>query len=112
MPRRTPYTRVVTRERARPRHVVGMGDVVFKGFQCLNPECEEFIFVRKNQLGSDFEIACPKCGAVLRAGDSTKIYEYDVVRSADSQTQRSYWPRFRFAVRASAIQSCGDCQAP
>ena len=28
-----------------------MGDVVFKGFQCLNSECLEFIFVRKGEIG-------------------------------------------------------------
>jgi hypothetical protein len=61
-----------------------MGDVVFKGFQCLNPECEEFIFVRKDQIKSDFEISCPKCGSILRSGDSTRVYDFDVVRRSDA----------------------------
>jgi hypothetical protein len=35
MPRRKPYTKVVKRNQLRANHVRGMGDVVFKGFQCL-----------------------------------------------------------------------------
>ena len=47
MPRRSPYTKVVKTNQIRAAHVSGMGDVVFKGFQCLNSECLEFIFIRK-----------------------------------------------------------------
>ncbi len=43
MPRRTPYTKVVKLTQIRAEHVSGMGDVVFKGFQCLDSECLEFI---------------------------------------------------------------------
>jgi len=42
MPRRKPYTKVVKRNQLRADHIRGMGDVVFKGFQCLNSECREF----------------------------------------------------------------------
>jgi len=76
MPRRKPYTRVVKIQQIRAEHVKGMGDVVFKGFQCLNSECQQFIFVRKDEVGEDFEIACPNCGAVLRSGNETTFYHY------------------------------------
>lgn len=76
MPRRKPYTRVVKRNQLRADHVRGMGDVVFKGFQCLNSECREFIFVRKDEIGMDFEITCPSCGLVLRSDGESKFYEY------------------------------------
>ena len=59
MPRRTPYTKVVKLNQIRAEHVSGMGDVVFKGFQCLDSECLEFIFIRKDEIGDDFEITCP-----------------------------------------------------
>jgi len=52
-----------------------LGDVVFKGFQCLSSECREFIFVRQDEIGDDFEIVCPGCGSVMRSGDETRMEE-------------------------------------
>ena len=51
---------------------------MFKGFQCLNSECEEFIFVRKDSIGEDFEIICPKCGFIMKSGEETQFYEYEL----------------------------------
>ena len=68
--RRKPYTKVVKTNQIRAEHVRGMGDVVFKGFQCLNSECKEFIFIRKNEIGSDFEIVCPSCEIVMLSGSA------------------------------------------
>ena len=48
MARRKTYTHVEKTNQIRAEHVTGMGDVVFKGFQCLSSECREFIFVRKD----------------------------------------------------------------
>ena len=79
MPRRKPYTKVVKTNQIRADHVRGMGDVVFKGFQCLNSECLEFIFVRKSEIGDDFEITCPSCGIIMLSGDETQFYEYKLV---------------------------------
>ena len=86
MPRRKPYTRVVKSEQIRAKHVKGMGDVVFKGFQCLNSECQQFIFIRKSEIGEDFEIACPSCGTILRSGEETKFYDYTLVDLRDNST--------------------------
>ena len=74
--RRKPYTKVVKTNQIRAEHVRRMGDVVFKGFQCLNSECHEFIFIRKNEIGSDFEIVCPSCEIIMLSGDETQFYEY------------------------------------
>ena len=41
MARRKPYTKVVKTNQIRSDHVRGMGDIVFKGFQCLNSACTE-----------------------------------------------------------------------
>ena len=51
MVRRKPYTKVNKTNQIRAEHVRGMGDIVFKGFQCLNSECREFIFIRKDEIG-------------------------------------------------------------
>ncbi len=59
MTRRKPYTKVVKKNRIRADYAKGMGDVTFKGFQCLNSECQEFIFARKDEIGDDFETSHP-----------------------------------------------------
>lgn len=79
MARRKPYTRVKKTNQIRADHVKGMGDVVFKGFQCLNSACRTFIFVPKNELGMDFEIRCPRCGSVMKSGEETQFYDYELV---------------------------------
>lgn len=53
MPRRSPYTKVLKKNQIREAHVKGMGDIVFKGFQCLNPSCKYFMFVKKDELGDE-----------------------------------------------------------
>ena len=86
MVRRTPYTKVVKTNQIRADHVRGMGDIVFKGFQCLNSECQEFIFILKDEIGDDFEIICPSCGMVMLSGDETQFYEYQLVDRRDNST--------------------------
>ena len=55
-----------------------MGDVVFKGFQCLRRECREFLFVRKSDISEFFEITCPACGHVHKYGDESRLYDYEL----------------------------------
>ena len=84
MARRKPYTKVVKTNRIRPEHAKRTGDVLFQGFQCLNSECREFIFVRKGEIGNDFEIICPSCGTVIRSGEETQFFEYELVYTKDN----------------------------
>jgi hypothetical protein len=84
MPRRKPYTKVVKTNQIRADHVKDMGDVVFKGFQCLNSACQEFIFVRKDEIGKDFEITCPSCTVVMRSGDEAQFYDYQLADLRDN----------------------------
>lgn len=56
-----------------------MGDVVFRGFQCLRGDCEEFIAVREDEIGPDFEIVCPACEFVHEAGGETKYFDYRLI---------------------------------
>lgn len=79
MARRKPYTKLEKKGQVRPAHVQGMGDVLFKGLQCLAPECHEFIFVRTDEIGADFRIACPSCGSELVSGGETKFFDYRLV---------------------------------
>lgn len=79
MARRTPYTKVVRINQIRADHVQRMGDVVFKGFQCLNSECREFIFFRKDEISNDFELICPICETAIRSGEETQFYEYELL---------------------------------
>ena len=53
MARRAPYTKVEKEGQERPSHVHGMGDVVFRGFQCLNGGCQEYVVVREDEIGPD-----------------------------------------------------------
>lgn len=83
MARRKPYTKVVKTNQLRAEHVQGMGDVVFKGFNCLNSACKEYIFVRKDQIDEEFSIVCPHCGFVLHSRGETTFYDYELVNTQD-----------------------------
>lgn len=78
MTRRKAYSKVTKENRIRAPHVIGMGDVVFKGFQCLNPECTEYIFVRKDTIHLPFKTQCPKCSYIHESGGETKFYDYSM----------------------------------
>ena len=85
MARRAPYTKVEKDGQQRPPHVRGMGDVVFKGFQCLNGDCQEFIPVREDEIAVDFEIVCPACGFFHEAGGETKFFDYRLVHRQEGR---------------------------
>lgn len=78
MPRRQTYSRVAKTNQIRADHVKRMGDVVFIGFQCLNPECTEFITIREDDITDDFSINCPECGSELYSGGETAFFDYQV----------------------------------
>lgn len=81
MARRKAYTKLEKDGQVRPEHVRGMGDVVFKGFQCLSPDCREFIFVRADEIGADFAIKCPTCDFEHITGGETKFFDYRLIRT-------------------------------
>jgi len=76
MSRRTPYTKVLKENQVREEHVKGMGDVLFKGFQCLRSSCKNFLFVRKDEIHEEFEFECPVCKFSFKSGEETKFYDY------------------------------------
>ena len=65
-----------------------MGDVVFKVFQCLNPDCQEFICIRKDEVSEFFEIPCPRCGMIHKYGDETKFYDYQLMNIEENSVLR------------------------
>ena len=84
MARRKAYTQVEKKDQVRPDHVKGMGDVVFKGFQCLHPDCQEFIFVRKEDISEFFDIPCPSCGHVHKYGEESNFYDYKLLNTDEN----------------------------
>lgn len=76
--RRKPYSKVNKTNQIRADHVKGMGDVVFKVFQCLNPQCRELIQVRKDDIDESFHIPCPMCGFIHESGEETRFYDYSM----------------------------------
>jgi hypothetical protein len=84
MARRTPYTKVERKNFSRPAHVEGQGDVLYRGFQCLNPECTNFIFIKDEGITDDFEIVCDACGFKHTTGETTRVYDYDLRDKRDN----------------------------
>lgn len=80
MARRQSYTQVKRRNFENPPHATGMGDRVFRGFQCLNKTCTNFIFVLESEIDDDFSVDCSACGYKHSAGETIKIYDYDLLR--------------------------------
>ena len=112
MPRRKPYTKVVKTNQIRAAHIRGMGDVVFKGFQCLNSECQEFIFIRKDEIGDDFALTCPSCEVTILSGEETQFYEYKLVDyTDDSVTEEGTFAILHddYIVEAQEYKYCIIC---
>lgn len=82
MARRKTYTKVEKTDQVRADHVKGMGDVAFRGFNCLNADCQYWITVREDEIGDVFEITCPSCGYAHRSGEETTFYSF-VLRDID-----------------------------
>jgi hypothetical protein len=53
-----------------------MGDVAFRGFNCLRAECTNWILVPDEQIGDVFEVVCPACGFNHRSGDEVTSYSF------------------------------------
>lgn len=85
MTRRKAYTKVEKENQIREDHVKGKGDLLYKGFQCLNPECKSMVYVKKDDLIEDFEIQCDTCGFTHKSGEETKFYDYKLTHTVNKQ---------------------------
>lgn len=84
MVRRAAYTKVNRSNFSSPEHVAGMGDKTFRGFQCLNKDCQNFLFIQTETIDPDFEYPCNACGFVHKAGKTTKLYDYELVDNSNN----------------------------
>ncbi len=89
MSRRKAYSKVTKSNQIRADHVKGMGDTVFKGFQCLNPDCTNFIFIKEDDIDESFDIICPKCGYHHTFDGETKFYDYSMDVEKEDGTMES-----------------------
>jgi len=78
MSRRKTYTKVEKKNRVSELHVKGMGDVAFKGFNCLNPKCKEYIFLKLDEFSEEFDFKCEHCDYEYKSGYEEKFYDYDL----------------------------------
>lgn len=78
MVRRAPYSKVEKQNQIKTERVAGNGDVLFRGFECINPECDQFIKVEDEVLNSDYEIVCPKCSYTHTRDGRVKLYDFDL----------------------------------
>lgn len=89
MARRATYTKIKRKNFSNPPHVDGMGDRGFRGFQCLNKECTNFIFCLDADISDDFDIQCSMCGFQHQAGETTTLYEFDLINETDNSVVQS-----------------------
>ena len=102
MTRRSPYSKVNKTNQIRAKHVRGMGDVVFKGFQCLNPACEEFIFIKADDINEDLIAAelsmrdLPDPDLFIRTGGEERISNFLIWQLAYTELYFTnvLWPDF------------------
>lgn len=85
--RRSRYTTVEKNNFIRPPHVEGKGDVLYRGFQCLNARCTNLIIVEDIEITDDFAIKCDKCEFSHVAGNTKFIFEYDLKDKRDGTSE-------------------------
>lgn len=89
MARRAAYTKIKRSRFYQPDHVAGMGDRLFRGFQCLNKDCTAFILVPDEDVTPDFSVECGTCGFRHAAGETTELYDYELVDERDGSLVES-----------------------
>jgi hypothetical protein len=110
--RRAPYTRVAKRGQLRPVHVRGQGDVLYRRFQCLAPECTHTLVVRDDECGPGFDVTCPECGFRHHHGGEVLVFDYDVVdrRTGETLDTGRFAPAHaRYVELAERVKYCINC---
>ncbi|NSX05679.1 hypothetical protein [Cupriavidus gilardii] len=77
MARRNQYTKVEKYNRVVAPRAQGKGDRGYRGFQCLNTDCDQFI-IWPEPITENFVIACPKCEHVHEDGGSEKYFDFAI----------------------------------
>lgn len=82
MSRRKTNCKVNKHNRILRSYSKGKGDVLYQVFQCLNPDCEYMIVMRRDELfdndtiKNDFNFKCPECGYQYQPNLSESFYQY------------------------------------
>ena len=76
MARRKTYSNLKKADQYRPKHV--KGQVLYKVFQCLNPDCTEIISVKAKEIDADYSIICPKCGYEHYSGGEQHLFDFSM----------------------------------
>ncbi len=79
MSRRKSYTQVFKSNQVRADHVKGKSDIGYRGFQCLNPSCTQFI-VWPEPIEPGFTIPCNSCGYMHEWDGTAKFFDYQLQR--------------------------------
>ena len=119
MARRKSYSKLDKSNRINATLAKGKGDVLYKGFQCLNPHCDNFIYVPKSDVKDGFEFICSKCGYKHVDGEALKCFDYsmhvytneekeELVSSEDGEFLISHWD---YLMEASEYKYCVLCNA-
>jgi hypothetical protein len=79
MARRAPYTEVQKVGQIRPDRVINQGDVLYRRFECLSPNCNHVLVVQESDCGSGFSIKCPECGFLHFSGGTLELFNYTLI---------------------------------
>lgn len=78
MARREAYSKVSKENRIRADHAVGMGDVLLKQFQCLNPYCTNTLIIENELIEDDYRFNCAECNYTYEHNGAQKFYTYSM----------------------------------
>lgn len=87
MGRRKAYSKLSKKNRVNSRYADGKGDKSYRGFQCLNYDCDEFIYILTEDIKEDFEIVCPKCSFNHYFGGETVFFDYQMIVEKDDNIE-------------------------
>ena len=87
MTRRSPYSKFEKENQQRPDRVQGKGDVLYRGFECLNPDCTNFITVQDNDCHEHFRISCIECDYKHSYDGSQEFFNFSLI--VDNETLES-----------------------
>jgi hypothetical protein len=114
MVRRKKYTAVEKVGQNRPQHVDRMGDVLFKGFQCLNSVCTNMIFVPVHDVFGEFDITCPSCGFRFGKEEDSKFFDYRLLDTRSKEVLKTgefAVPHDAYIAEAQEYKYCLLCNA-
>lgn len=112
MARRKPYTKVEKHNQLRPHRVEGKSDVVYRRFECLNPECTHTLVALDDECTNHFSIACPKCDYLHFSGGFLHLFDYRLIdtRTDSLINEGPFSPTHESYVgNAEKVKYCLNC---